>query len=162
MLTFSKTSRQRENMEAARAALVPEEATAEVPQDQSGFVGAFRRMTNEIAKPLFDDLVRVAQGSGYAATIKEGVDEINNPYYAVTFVPEVGSKLGAVPANECIFELKAIWPEQIIEYVSCHDRRPGKKGVRVTKSDLQSINRVFLEAEIEEFVTSSLEAREPT
>lgn len=135
---------------------------AQVNEGQNEFVNSFRRMTARVAGPIFEQLAHVAKTRGYPATVKEGVDEKNNPYHAVAFIPEVGARSGAAAAKECIFQLKALLADQSIEYTACHDPRAGKKGVRVIKSDLQSINKVFLEAEIEEFVTASLEAREPT
>ncbi len=160
MATFDKVFRQEKNGKAAGPVTAPESAKIKLSRDE--FMAAFKRMTVEVAKPQFEDLIRVAKGRGYAATLQEGYDENDNPYYGLTFVPETGVKIGAKGHNECIFQLKGVWPEQIIEYTSCHDMRPGKKGgIIVTKSDLPSLNKVFLEAEIEQFITFSLEAREP-
>ncbi len=161
MPIFHKVFQQTESGNAA-GGISPREGNAQVKPGQNEFVSSFKSMTINVAKPLFDQLAHVAKARGYPSAVKEGVDEKENPFYAVTFIPEVGATLGAPTPNECIFQLKALLSEQTIECTSCHDQRAGKKGIRVMKSDLQSINQVFLEAEIEEFVTSSLEAREPT
>ena len=61
----------------------------------------------------------------------------------------IDSRIGACCFNCpcCIGENTTIIISIGVEYTACHDQRPGQKGVRVTKSDLQSINKVFLEAE---------------
>ncbi len=155
MATFDKVFRQEKNGKAAGPA-----STSRLSREE--FMAAFKRMTVEVAKPLFEDLMRVAKGQGYAATLQEGYDENDNPYYGLVFVPEQGVKIGGKGHHECIFRLKGTWPEQAVEYTSCYDMRPGKEGgIVVTKSDLSSLNKVFLEAQIEQFVAFSLEAREP-
>lgn len=158
MSIFNKVLHHFERRKPAAAFHSPDRIFSAHERDE--FAESFRSMATRVAKPMLEQLAHDAKARGYAATVKEGVDEANNPYLGVTFIPERGAKLGGNAFQECIFQLKALLAEQCVEYTSCHDQRGGKKGLRVVKSDLQSINKTFLESEIEEFLTSSLEARE--
>jgi len=159
MSIFNKVLHQFESRKTAAAFHSPKRVMSD--QERHEFAESFKSLASSVAKPMLEQLAHDAKARGYAATVKEGVDEADNPYLAVNFIPERGAKLGASPTQECIFQLKALLSEQSVEYTACHDQRDGKKGTRVIKSDLQSINKTFLESEIEEFLTSSLEAREP-
>ncbi len=158
MSIFNRVLHQFESKKLAAAFHSPRRIISDQERDE--FAESFRSQATKVAKPLLEQLAHDAKARGYAATVKEGVDEANNPYLAVTFIPERGAKLGTSPNHECIFQLKGLVEEQAVEYTDCHFQPGGKKDLRVVNSDLLSINKTFLESEIEDFLTSSLEAQE--
>lgn len=159
MSIFDRVLQNHESKRAAQAALGAEIA-AQARAEREQFIGSFRSMADNMARPLLEQFARDAQARGYAALVREGADGDNNPYISITFIPRHGARVGADPANECVCQLKAIPEERVVECASCHDQRPGRDGARIKKSDLHALDRAFLETHLEEFLTAALEARE--
>lgn len=130
-------------------------------ENQDEFASAFSRMTSSVARPLFEHFARLAVRRGFAAIVREEVDAENNPCLLLKFIPERGGQLGAAPSRECVFALKGILAEKTVEHAACHDQSGGTNGLRTTRGGLQSINKAFLEAGLEEFLMCALEARRP-
>ncbi len=119
----------------------------------------FSSLTASVARPVFERFARIAMRRGFAAVVKEHVDEEDNPCLLLKFFPERGGQVG-VQGPECVFTLKAMLAEKMVVHAACHDTRRGWGGMSITKSGLQSINHGFLEAGLEQFLRGALEARQ--
>lgn len=121
----------------------------------------FMEILETLAKTTFSDFASDATNNGFPAQCSEGEDSDGNPYMSVRFLLNREGKLGEHPENECLFVLKGLLKEKMVEITAAYDQRPGKNGAGVDRQDLMSTNQISLEDSLTAFLQRALDAHQP-
>lgn len=121
----------------------------------------FMEILETLAKTTFSDFASDATNNGFPARCSEGEDADGNPYMSVRFLLNREGQLDEHPENECLFVLKGLLKEKMVEITAAYDQRPGMNGVGVDRQDLLSTNQISLEDSLTAFLQRALDAHQP-